>query len=224
MQNGYHDRLLHKRAAEYERIYQKPERQPDLLLVADYLKNELSGRHALEVACGTGYWTEIAANAATRIVATDINEEVLTIARAKRLSPEVVTFENRDAYRPDIQGKFDAGFACFWWSHVPLERLHQFLMDFHASLEPGSSVTFVDNRFVPGSSTAISESDDDGNTYQSRRLLDGTTHRLLKNFPSPVFLRDTLGAYSDDVLVTEFEYFWCVTYALNKTTGGKKPA
>jgi SAM-dependent methyltransferase len=205
-----------KRANEYERIYRKPERQADLRLASDYLKRELAGRRILEIACGTGYWTEVAASVASQIFATDINEEVLTIARAKGLPSEIVTFETLDAYCPTVQGEFDAGLACFWWSHVPLNPLSRFLSDFHSSLTPGAKITFIDNRFVAGSSTAISESDTDGNTYQLRQLSDGSIHRVLKNFPSPEFLHSTLSAYSDTVHVTEFEYFWCATYTLNK--------
>jgi hypothetical protein len=51
-------------------------------------------------------------------------------------------------------------------------------------------VVFLDNRFVPGSSTPIAESDAEGNTYQVRTLADGSTHRVLKNFPD----RDALMA------------------------------
>ena len=47
----------------------------------------------------------------------------------------------------------------------------------------------LDNLFVAGSSTPISERDDDGNTYQTRKLRDGTTHRVLKNFPTESELR-----------------------------------
>lgn len=112
-----------KRANEYERIYRKPGRQSDLRLASDYLKSELAGCRILEVACGTGYWTEIAASVASQIFATDINEEVLAIARAKGLPLKSVTFEVLDAYCPNVRGEFDAGLACFWWSHVPLNRL-----------------------------------------------------------------------------------------------------
>jgi len=42
----------------------------------------------------------------------------------------------------------------------------------------------MDNRYVDGSSTPISERDADGNTYQRRRLADGSDNRVLKNFPT----------------------------------------
>jgi ubiquinone/menaquinone biosynthesis C-methylase UbiE len=72
-----------RRAAEYETIYRKPERQRDLAILRDRLPRMLSGAELIEVACGTGYWTEVLAPAARSIVATDRSEEVLRIARSK---------------------------------------------------------------------------------------------------------------------------------------------
>ena len=76
-------RYYAERAPEYEKIYHKPERQSDLALLHEIVRRAFTGQHVLEIACGTGYWTETLGRCADSVTATDINEEVLEIARAK---------------------------------------------------------------------------------------------------------------------------------------------
>jgi demethylmenaquinone methyltransferase/2-methoxy-6-polyprenyl-1,4-benzoquinol methylase len=205
-----------KRAQEYERIYRKPERQQDLILLQNHLRRALAGQRVLELACGTGYWTAGVADTVKSILATDASNEVLEIARSKQLDPARVSFARADAYDIHLRGDFTAGFAAFWWSHIPRQKLAGFLDQFHSALAPGARVVFADNRFVPGSNTSIHRRDEAGNTYQLRHLDDGSSHEVLKNFPAREELVETLQPYSDAVEVTVFDYFWCVTYDLNK--------
>lgn len=202
-----------KRAREYERIYDKPERQADIARLREHLCQALAGRRVLELACGTGFWTAAIADSVSSIHATDASEEVLEIARAKQLDPVRVTFAGSDAYHPVTPTHdFDAGLAMFWWSHIPHARLTSFLESFHAALQPGARVVFADNRFAEGSSTPVSRTDAEGNTYQLRRLDDGSTHEVLKNFPSSDELRRVIAPHADEIEVTMFDYFWCVSY------------
>jgi len=208
-----------QRAGEYERIYHKPERQADLLRLKEHLRDVLGGHHILELACGTGYWTAAIAEVAESIHAIDASDEVLEIARTKALNPDTVSFARGDALAPPRgDGEFTAGFAGFWWSHIPLSRLSSFLESFHAALLPGARVVFTDNRYVPGSSTSISRTDAAGNTYQQRPLDNGTFHEVLKNFPSADQLQHILQPYCTSVHFVEFDYFWCATYAANGTS------
>lgn len=72
----------------------------------------------------------------------------------------------------------------------------------------------IDNRYVPGSSTPIAETDDAGNTYQLRQLQDGSQHRVLKNFPTEGELRAACQGLGRQVRVTYFEYFWALQYSV----------
>src|SRR5436309_735878 len=87
-----------QRAAEFERVYQKPERQEELQQLKNLIRTRLAGRQVLEVASGTGYWTEVAATSARSILAVDINEAMLDIARRKPIDPRKVRFQLGDAY------------------------------------------------------------------------------------------------------------------------------
>jgi demethylmenaquinone methyltransferase/2-methoxy-6-polyprenyl-1,4-benzoquinol methylase len=203
------------RAGEYERIYQKPERQEELATLKELLHCTLRDRRAIEVACGTGYWTGVAAASAASITAFDINESTLEIARGKPLDREKVTFAVGDAYRiPQQSQRFDAAFAMFWWSHIPRAALSEFLRQLHAALAPGAVVAFADNTHVPGESTPIRRTDADGNTYQMRRLDNGQTFEVLKNYPAEDEFRELLHGCATQVEVRRFKYYWWLRYQL----------
>jgi SAM-dependent methyltransferase len=203
-----------QRAQEYERIYAKPERQADLAAIKAWLPAQFEGRRVLEIACGTGYWTPHAAALAASWLGTDVNEEVLAIARTKPLPHPRVQFQIADAYALDYGRAFDAVFAGFWWSHVPLQRAGDWLVGVHRCLTPGGRVVLLDNRYVEGSSTPISRRDAHGNTYQLRRLDDGSTHEVLKNFPERDPLRFFLGTRTYNYQWVEWDHFWACTYQI----------
>jgi demethylmenaquinone methyltransferase/2-methoxy-6-polyprenyl-1,4-benzoquinol methylase len=201
------------RATEYDKVYAKPERQADLRQIEQWLPSVLAGRSVLEVACGTGYWTQFFAPRCTRVVAVDSAPETIQVARS-RVPPEKVEFVVGDAYSlPAQPTPLSAGFAGFWWSHIPHARVGEFLRGFHAALEPGAPVVVLDNRFVPGSSTPITEQDAEGNTYQTRLLSDGTSHRVLKNFPSERELLAAVSPFATGLRYREWEFYWALEYA-----------
>jgi ubiquinone/menaquinone biosynthesis C-methylase UbiE len=204
-----------QRAAEYESIYAKPERQADLARMRVDIPSLFVNQSVLEIACGTGYWTPLIAEVARSVLALDYNEETLAIARSKSYPRSNVQFQQGDAYAlPAWPQQFSACYAGFWWSHIPLERVDTFIAGLHRLLEPGARVAFMDNRYVEGSSTKISRTDPDGNTYQARRLADGSSHEVLKNFPSAAQMRQRLGRFGGDFGFTEYEYYWVATYRI----------
>ena len=200
------------RAPEYDRVYLKPERQTDLRAIEAWVRTQFSGASVLEIACGTGYWTQFIAQAATCVRATDLAPETLDIAKARVTRPHV-EFMIGDAYTPaQYTGQFDGAFAGFWFSHVPIARRDEFLSTLNAALSPGAKVVLLDNRYVEGSSSAIADHDADGNTYQLRTLGDGTTHRVLKNFPSKEELVSLAHRAGQDARVVEWQYYWALEY------------
>lgn len=204
-----------KRAHEYEKLYHRPERQDDLNRLIAEVQRVLSGRSVLEIACGTGYWTYRLSPVVERILSTDINEEVIAIARSKSYSKNNVVFEQRDLNNlSEFAGQFSAGFGGFIWSHFLLNELPDFLDDFHALFKPGSRMVFLDNCYVEGSSTPIAFHDPDGNSYQHRTLEDGSIHTVVKNFPTETFVRDLLQSRAKEIHWQTFRYFWLLSYTL----------
>ena len=202
-----------KRATEYERIYARPERQADLAALRARIGKMFSGRKVLELACGTGYWSAVIAPAAARVTAIDLNDEVLAIAGTKTYPQDRVEFQRGDCYAlPDFGRTHDALFAGFWWSHVPLARLDAFLATATRSVARGALIAFLDNRYVEGSSTAISRRDEEGNSYQQRRLDDGSSHEVLKNFPSEGELIRRASRHGCGANVEQLEHYWLLTW------------
>lgn len=200
------------RAAEYDRIYEKPERQADIARLRQWLPPRFAGTCVLELACGTGFWTQCIAPAAAGIVALDAAVETIRIARS-RVPADRVTFVVGDAYRLPLDGaRFGSAFAGFWFSHVPRRRQREFLDGLSAALAPGARVVLIDNLYVAGSSLPVSDRDADGDSWQVRRLDDGSTHRVLKNFPSESELRERIDGIGADAVYTAFDYYWAFEY------------
>jgi len=204
-----------KRAAVYEQVYDKPERQHELEWLRNRIPEIFRGRTVLEVACGTGYWTQYIARSAAKVHACDINEAVLEIAREKPIPRDRVAFFKADAISLEgVPAGCDAAFAGFWWSHVRKSELAKFVANLSAKLAPGSLVVMLDNSFAEGSSTAMSRRDAEGNTYQMRSLANGEEHEVLKNFPTAAELAEAMRPVAAEAHLEALKYYWLMVARL----------
>jgi len=204
-----------ERAAEYDAVYAKPERQQDLATLHSLLPPLVAELGVLEIAAGTGYWTRVLSGSAAAITATDLNAETLEVARAREYGRATVTFRLADAYALDqVPGEFGAAFAGFFWSHVLRADLPRFLAGLSARLGPGARLIIVDNRYVPGSNHPISRTTEAGDTYQRRTLNDGRSYEIVKNFPDREQFTADVAGVAADVRWTELRYYWLATCVL----------
>lgn len=125
-----------QRAGEYEKIYQKPERQLDLQKATAILQNAVAGKRVVEIACGTGFWTQKMAETAASIFATDINTEVLEIAQSKTYGKAKPSFARENIFTATSRGNFDFLFGGFIWSHILHKDLDLFISNAEAMLPP----------------------------------------------------------------------------------------
>jgi demethylmenaquinone methyltransferase/2-methoxy-6-polyprenyl-1,4-benzoquinol methylase len=204
-----------RRASEYEKIYDKPERQHELEWLRRRVPELFADRTVLEVACGTGYWTQFIARRAAKVHACDINEAVLEIAREKPIPAGRASFFRADAVTLEgVPAGCDAAFAGFWWSHMKKSDLARFVQNLASRLDPGALVGILDNQFAEGSSTAISRSDAEGNTYQKRRLANGDEYEVLKNFPTADELRRAVRPVAREAHLESLTYYWLLVFRL----------
>ena len=201
------------RAPEYDRFYENPHRQNDLATLRAWLTDHVRGRAILEVAAGTGYWTEVAASVCKSITATDVASETLAIAAGKRQFGSNVEFLAADAY--DLPSfattRFDAGMAHFWWSHVERERQQAFLSAFMACLEPDATVVMIDQIYVEGICPVVSRHDERNNRYELRTLQNGAVYEIVKNYPSDEELLASFAPFADDVRIIRLDHFWALS-------------
>lgn len=137
----------------------------------------------LELACGTGLWTSALAARATCVTAVDASPEAIAINRAK-VQGLAVDFVAADlfAWRP-VQ-TYDFVFFGFWLSHVPAARFDSFWAMVHGALKPGGRVAFVDS-LPTQESTARDHAPITDTGVVERKLNDGTTYHIVKQFHDP---------------------------------------
>lgn len=201
----------HARAEEYDKVYQIPEEQEDLKTAKKLFQQLFRNKSVLEIACGTGYWTEQISSTAHSILATDINQAVIDIARTRKFSDNV-EFRVADMNTLSADQPFEGLFGGFIWSHILLQELDGFLKRVQGLLKEGADIVFIDSKPVGRSHDPkrISRIDSFGNTFQTRTLEDGSVFEVLKNFPGKEFLLEKFSAIATDIRLEELSHYWIV--------------
>jgi demethylmenaquinone methyltransferase/2-methoxy-6-polyprenyl-1,4-benzoquinol methylase len=196
--------------------------------IISMVEDKLADQNVLEIACGTGNWTQVLAKRARSVLATDINETVIDIARQKTDTQGNVSYQIADAYTLNsIDGDFGAAFAADWWSHIPKSRIPAFLKCLHGRLTIGADVIFIDMMPKESLDKMFSHIDGDGNIIQMRTLPDGREYHVVKNHPTEEELRGYLSGFADQVQYHEDHTLqrWVLNYphALQRQLVGHKP-
>ena len=167
-----------------------------------------SGR-VLELACGTGLWTEELVRHASDVTAVDASPEAIEVARRRAPGARFVC---ADLFEWEPQGPFDVAFFGFWISHVPSDRFDGFWAMLDRALAPGGRVFFIDNlgRQLP-------DIDDEKKFWKRemrpdgvvvRSLNDGREFRIVKHYYPPDELSARLATLGWDVRVEHTEWFF----------------
>ena len=211
-----------RRAPEYEQIWHRddPRRQAEQSALAAMLGEAFPHRRVLEVACGTGYWTRFAAAVAERVMAIDLSAEMLSLARQKQIPR--ADFREGNAYElGSLPGPFQGGLAAFWISHVPRQRLQEFLSGFHHQLSPGARVVLADNVYVPGLGGELVTHPGVEDTFKRREQADGSTVEVLKNYYNAKellgIIGGNLGTRLTESQITIGKSFWWAAYSLRES-------
>jgi 2-polyprenyl-3-methyl-5-hydroxy-6-metoxy-1,4-benzoquinol methylase len=145
----------------------------------------------LELACGTGIWTDRLVSHAERVVAVDGSVEMLNLNR-QRVDQNRVAYIEANLFDWEPRETFDVVFFSFWLSHVPPVRFESFWDLVRSALKPGGRVFFIDSRYDE-TSTAVDQSlTAPGEVTVKRDLDDGTEWEVVKIFYEPADLSERL--------------------------------
>jgi demethylmenaquinone methyltransferase/2-methoxy-6-polyprenyl-1,4-benzoquinol methylase len=153
----------------------------DVAIVLEALDGMRPFDAVLELACGTGWWTQWLAEHGRRVTAVDAAEEMLALNR-ERVKATNVKYIAADVFSWKPNRKFDLVFFAFWLSHVPHDRFAAFWQLVGDSLAPHGRVFFVDEldtEEARGQETRV------GGDAVLRTLEDGRQFRAVKVFYQP---------------------------------------
>jgi len=104
--------------------------------------------NVLELAGGTGWWTERLAQSADHLTVVDSSPEVLEINRIRTARPDV-DYVVADLFAWVPERSYDVVFFSFWLSHVPRQRCKAFWSMVRSCLSPDGRVFLIDNHSDP---------------------------------------------------------------------------
>ena len=161
----------------------------------------------LELACGTGIWTQELLNIGKQITALDASQQVIEINRRK-LGATNIEYRQVDLFSWQPDAEYDLVFFSFWLSHVPPTLVDSFLAKVYKSVRVGGQVFIIDSRFEPTSTAKNHILENDGDIYITRKLNNEQEFKIVKIFYQPEELRDKLTqvGFHAEVKVTD-NYF-----------------
>jgi len=183
------------RAAEYDEWFYRTGRYDygdelnaqwfaDVAVVRSALRSIGPIESALELACGTGIWTQELAKQADHVTVVDAVEEVLNITRSKLPDANLTTIQaDLFAWEPDQQ--YDLVFFGFWLSHVPPDKLDGFLGMVRRALKPNGHVFMVDSRRTENIEAKDRHLPKPEDIHHVRKLNDGREFNIYKIFYQP---------------------------------------
>lgn len=148
----------------------------------------------LEIACGTGIWSECLVHHATHLTAIDTSKEVIAINRQRLQGQKNVSYEQADIFTWQPQKRYDVVFFSFWLSHVPADYFAPFWDRVRSALKDDGRFFLVDslyNQTTTANNHVLGGRD---STVQDRKLNDGRSYRIVKIYYEPEELAACLAA------------------------------
>lgn len=202
-----------ERASEYEEWYDRKNRYDkgeelnklwfkNIELLKDYTLS-IKGHSILELASGTGKWTQFLIKN-NKVLAVDNSNEMLEINRAR----SGVEGIKQDIFSLSIDNpnNYDACFFGFWLSHVPENQLDEFFQTIKKSLAKNARVIIFDSYLNQTELNCLKYEDN----VQDRALNNGKVFKVYKKYYTKEELENLIGnRYFKEYKITLTpEYFY----------------
>ena len=175
-------------------------------VLADFDALQMTG-DVLELAPGTGNWTQRLLATADTITAVDASIEMIALNQA-RVQSDRVSYVLADLFAWQPERQYDAICFGFWLSHVPLERMDAFWHIVAKALRPGGKVFFIDTLREATTTSVDQHLPPVDSQIMTRKLNDGRTFQIVKNYFDPAALAAQCRAADLQVTVkTTTNYF-----------------
>lgn len=200
------------RAPEYEQIYYReiPARRQEIADEVTCLEKLAAERDVIDLACGTGYWTEVLARRAKSVLAVDAAPEMIAQAKTKKYVASVELMVS-DMFTAGEDHNYDLVSSGFWFSHQPRQDWQRFFDLLKRLVRPNGHIWVIDNNPPAEQSQNNSiGSDIHGNNFKRRRLNDGTEYTIIKNYFGEAEIRDIFSAQFKLDELKYGEYYWSV--------------
>jgi ubiquinone/menaquinone biosynthesis C-methylase UbiE len=178
-----------RRAAEYEATSWDEVDPPQREAVERFVASLPPG-HIVDIGCGTGYLTGLLRG---RVVALDQSAEMLELARARVPSAEFVRADVPPLPFPDQT--FELAFSSNLYSHIDTAAARAAFVA--ETLRVARTLVVLEQAWRPGRKRE---------SWELRRLLDGSEHRVFKRY----FTGDELARELDGVVVLASAEFLAV--------------
>jgi SAM-dependent methyltransferase len=200
-----YDEMLHRSGSYLGAVRHRhaPHDAPDDAVGFDRLTEVLAEFNpvgdVLEIACGTGLWTERLAQTASRITAIDSSPASIALNR-ERVRSKRVNYVAADIFKWTPEHLYDAVFFGFWLTHVPPGRFEPFFDLVRRCLKPQGRLLFFDEVRLPMMNAWERKLDESTGATQ-RQLDDGRSFHMVKVFYEPDALEARLRGLGWDVAV-----------------------
>ena len=165
----------------------------------------------VELAAGTGWWSPLLASRG-ELSLYDASPAALDRARERLVAHQLrAHLHVRDTWA-DPDRAVDGLFMGFWLSHVPRERLGEFLALARGWLKPGGRFGAIDS--LPDAASGAADHPEPADDLAVRRLDDGREFRIVKVYYAPDELAAALAeAGFEDIEVTTTGRFFLLASA-----------